>query len=83
MAASRWVCYILECADGTLYAGITNALERRLRLHDAGRASRYTRARRPVRLLRAEPFPDRAAASRREAEIKALPRRGKLALVDS
>jgi putative endonuclease len=69
-------------ADGTLYAGITTALERRLAAHNAGAASKYTRARRPVRLVWAEACTDRSAASRREAVIKALPRMVKLALAD-
>jgi len=78
--SSGWFCYLLACADGTLYAGITTALERRLAAHNAGAASKYTRGRRPVRLVWAEPCADRAAASRREAAIKALPRALKLAL---
>lgn len=81
--ASRtgWVCYLLECADGTLYTGITNALERRLRMHAQGRASRYTRARRPVRLVYVEPARNRATASRREDAIKRLTRASKRVLV--
>ena len=77
-----WFCYLLACADGTLYAGITTALERRLAAHNAGAASKYTRVRRPVRLVWAEACLDRSAASRREAVIKALPRALKLALAD-
>jgi putative endonuclease len=71
------VCYLLECADGTLYAGITNAIERRLEMHNRGRASRYTRGRLPVRLVYAEPCRDRSAASRRERALKRLSRREK------
>jgi putative endonuclease len=78
---ARWFCYLLECADGSLYAGITPTLERRVRRHNAGSASKYTRARRPVRLVWFEPWPDRAAASRREAALKRLRRAAKLALV--
>jgi len=80
IGSARWVCYLLACADGSLYAGITNALERRLAAHDAGSASKYTRARRPVRLAWLEPCRDRSDASRREAAVKALPREAKLAL---
>lgn len=76
-----WHCYILACADGTLYTGITNDLEKRLAAHNQGTASKCTRSRLPVRLVFAEPFPDRATASRREAQIKRLPRAAKLALV--
>jgi putative endonuclease len=77
-----WFCYLLACADGSLYTGITNALDRRLAAHAAGSASKYTRARRPVRLVWTQACRDRAAASRREAAVKALPRALKLALVE-
>lgn len=76
-----WHCYLLECADGCLYTGITNDLEKRLAAHNNGMASKCTRSRLPVKLVFSEPHPDRAAASRREAEIKRLPRSAKLALV--
>jgi putative endonuclease len=76
-----WFCYIVECADGSLYAGITTELERRLARHNQGVASRYTRGRRPVRLVHAERYPDRAAASRREHEIKSLSRLSKRRLL--
>jgi putative endonuclease len=75
-----WVCYLLECADGTLYTGISNDLTRRLGQHARGVASKYTRARRPVRLRWSERQRDRSAALRREAQIKSLPRGEKLAL---
>lgn len=75
-----WVCYLLECADGTLYAGISNDLPRRLGQHARGVASKYTRARLPVVLRWSEGQRDRSGALRREAQIKALPRAGKLAL---
>jgi putative endonuclease len=75
-----WVCYLLECADGTLYTGISNDLPRRLGQHARGVASKYTRARLPVRLRWSEHQRDRSAALRREAEIKGLPRIDKLAL---
>lgn len=73
--------YLLRCRDGSLYTGITNDLTRRLAAHRAGTASAYTRSRRPVRLAYREPLPDRRAALRREAVIKRLTRREKLALV--
>lgn len=75
-----WWCYIVRCADDTLYTGITNDLARRVAAHNAGTASRYTRARRPVRLVYRETNADRSAASKREAEIKRLPRNTKLEL---
>jgi putative endonuclease len=76
-----WVVYVLRCADGTLYTGITTDPERRVVQHNAGTASKYTRARRPVTLAYAEPSPDRSAASKREAAIKALTRKAKDALI--
>ncbi|HUO62513.1 MAG TPA: GIY-YIG nuclease family protein [Terriglobales bacterium] len=75
-----WVCYLLECADGTLYTGISNDLSRRLGQHARGVASKYTRARLPVRLRWTERQRDRSSALRREAQIKGLPRARKLAL---
>lgn len=75
-----WHCYLLECADGSLYAGITNNLDKRVAAHNAGTASKYTRSRLPVRLLYSESHPDRSSASQREAAIKKLKRADKLAL---
>jgi len=71
----------LRCGDGSLYTGITNDLARRLAAHRAGKASAYTRSRRPLRLVYREPARDRSAALRREAAIKRLTRRAKLELI--
>ena len=76
-----WFVYVLRCADGTLYTGITTDVSRRCRQHNDGTASRYTRSRRPTRLVYQEAHPDRGSALRREAAIKALSRREKQALV--
>lgn len=76
-----WFVYLLRCADGTLYTGITTNLERRGRQHNQGRASRYTRARLPVRLVYQEEQPTRSLALKREAALKALPRGAKLRLI--
>ena len=75
--------YILHCADGTLYTGWTNDLERRLKAHNGGTGGKYTRARRPVELVYAEALPDKTATMRREWEIKQLTRAEKLALIAS
>ena len=75
-----WV-YLLRCRDGSLYCGWTSDLDRRLRAHGAGRASRYTASRLPVTLAFARPMADRGAARREEARIKRLTRAQKLALV--
>ena len=76
-----WHVYILRCHDGTLYTGATNDLVRRLERHRAGRGARYTRSRLPVKLVYLEPSHDRSAALRREAALKRLTRRDKLALI--
>jgi putative endonuclease len=73
--------YILECADGTYYTGWTTDLDRRVAVHNAGRGSRYTRLRRPVKLIYWEKYPDRSSAQRRELAVKRLPRARKMALV--
>ena len=73
--------YILQCADGSYYTGWTTDLERRVAAHNAGRGGRYTRSRRPVKLVYWEEHPDRRSAQRRELALKRLPRARKLALV--
>lgn len=79
---SPWYLYILRCADGSLYSGVTTDLERRVREHNAGAAgARYTRGRRPVALVYSEPMPDRARALRREHEVKVMDRAAKLRLL--
>lgn len=74
-------CYIVECADGSYYTGWTTDPEGRLQAHNAGRASRYTRTRRPVRLVMLEAQTDRSTAMKRERAIKALTRAQKLKLI--
>ena len=75
-----WVCYLLECADGTLYCGITNDLEKRVAAHNAGEGAKYTRGRAPLRLVYVEECAGKSEALKRERQIKALPRAAKLAL---
>ncbi len=72
--------YLMRCADGSLYGGWTTDVARRARAHMAGRGARYTRARHAVALAYAELCPDKSAALRREAALKALPKAGKEAL---
>ncbi len=76
------VVYILQCADGTLYTGWTTDLERRLQAHNSGRGARYTRGRRPLRLVYREEQLTRSAAQRREAAIRRLSRADKLKLIE-
>ncbi|RME06079.1 MAG: GIY-YIG nuclease family protein [Anaerolineae bacterium] len=68
----RFFCYLLECSDGSFYAGWTTDLQKRLSAHNAGRGARYTRSRLPVRLVYFEELPNRSAAQRREAALKKL-----------
>lgn len=83
-SSTPWFVYILQCRDDSLYTGITNDLPRRLEEHNhSPRASRYTRARRPVALVYLEQVADRADASRREYALKQLARQEKLRLVSA
>ena len=72
-----WLVYLLRCRDGSLYTGITNDLPKRLKTHAAGKASRYTRSRLPLKLAYTEPQPSKSRALKREAAIKKLSRRQK------
>jgi putative endonuclease len=78
--ADAWV-YMLRCADGSLYTGWSTDVQRRLERHRSGKASRYTASRLPVELALELAMPDRSAARREEARIKALDRAAKLALI--
>ena len=75
--------YILSCADGTLYTGWTNDLERRLAAHNAGKGGKYTRVRLPVTLVYHEEFDTKEEAMAREWAIKQLTRSQKLALIET
>lgn len=81
----NWCVYLLECADSSLYCGISSHLEQRLASHNGERpgGAKYTRGRRPVRLLVAVPCADKSAALRLEQEVKALPRQKKLAFLQA
>lgn len=76
-----WFLYILECSDGSFYTGIAKNPEKRLKMHQSGKAARFTRARLPVRMLYQEPCAGRTAALVRECAVKALPRKKKEALI--
>ena len=71
-SADKWFVYILRCADNSLYTGITKDVDRRLKQHNAGTASRYTRGRLPVSLKYQEEQPNQSMALKRELAIKAL-----------
>lgn len=76
-----YIVYILECRDGTYYTGITNRLSERLRQHQLGKASKYTRARLPVRLIYTEHAADKSLALQREYQLKQLSRLNKQKLI--
>ena len=75
--------YILKCADGTLYTGITTDLKRRVAEHNGNKlGARYTASRRPVKIVFSKKFKDRSVASKEEAKIKKLKKSEKLKLID-
>ena len=76
-----WVCYLLRCADDTLYCGISNDMEKRLAAHNAGEGAKYTRGRIPVSVVYRESCADKSAALKREIQIKRLSRSAKQALL--
>lgn len=78
-----WFVYLLRCADGSLYTGISTDVPRRLEQHNAGTASRYTRSRLPTVLVYQETQASRSLALKRELAIKALSRQAKEALIRS
>jgi len=73
--------YILECVDGTLYTGWTNDIEKRIKAHNDGTGSKYTRARLPVRLVYFEEYVSKQEAMSIEWHIKRLSRKQKLELI--
>jgi putative endonuclease len=77
----KWFLYILKCCDGSFYTGITKDLERRLKMHQAGKASRYTRSHRPVEMIYQEAVGNRTKALIRECAVKELSRKKKEELV--
>ena len=73
--------YIVECSDGTLYTGWTNNLEKRLEAHNAGKGAKYTKTRRPVKLVYQEQFETKEEAMSREYHIKQISRKEKMKLM--
>lgn len=76
-----WFLYILECSDGSLYAGITKNIARRIKQHSSGKGSRILRGKLPVKLVYQETHSDRSSALKREIQIKKLSRNEKMSLV--
>jgi putative endonuclease len=73
--------YVVWCSDGTLYTGISSDVKSRVRRHNRGKGAKYTRSRRPVRLLRSWEYPDRSAAAKAEYAFKQLSRTEKLSRI--
>lgn len=82
MSTASWFLYLLECRDGSYYAGISTDVDARFRAHCAGKGARYTRAHPPLRILGSRAYADRSTASRAEWQIKRLPRERKLAWLE-
>lgn len=80
---THWMVYILECSDGSLYTGVTNHLTRRLKEHNEGTGSRYTRSRLPVKIVYHEACTSRSHALKREHSVRILPRKIKQALINT
>lgn len=78
---TRYFCYIVQCADGTYYTGWTVDPAKRVKAHNAGRGAKYTKTRRPVKLVYVEEQPDRPSAMKREIAIKRLGRDRKMKLI--
>lgn len=75
-----WIVYMLQCEDETFYIGVTNDLEHRVAVHNAGKGAKYTRGRLPVRVVWSEEEMTRSEALKRECELKKLSRAEKMAL---
>ena len=79
---TMYTIYILKCADNSLYTGIAKNLEKRLLSHRSGTGSRYVRARLPVEVVYTKKCKNRSIATKREIEIKKMPRAKKLKLIE-
>lgn len=81
MKQQSWKLYILRCADGTLYTGITTDIAARLEAHRNGKGAKYTRGRTPLELTYTEECGDHSSALKRELAVKRLTKAEKLALI--
>lgn len=79
----KWYLYILRCADGTLYTGITTDVEARLETHRSGKGAKYTRGRGPLELVYREECENHSQALKRELAVKAMSREEKQKLIKS
>ena len=78
----NWLVYMLECGDNSIYTGITNNLEERLKKHQSGKGAKYLRGRLPIKLKYKESFINRSEATKRELYIKKMSKEEKIILID-
>ena len=78
----KYFVYLLKCSDQSLYCGYTDDVEKRLKVHNSGKGAKYTKSRLPAELVYFEELEDKSQALRREMEIKKLPRRKKIELIE-
>ena len=77
----NWLVYMLECSDNSIYTGITNNLENRLKKHQSGDGAKYLRGRLPIKLIYKELFINRSEATKREISIKKMSKKEKKILI--
>lgn len=77
----KWFVYMVRCVDGTIYCGVSNDVDARIKTHNAGKGAKYTRARLPVKLVWKEEYPDKIAAMQREYVLKNICRTKKLEMI--
>jgi putative endonuclease len=78
----NWLVYMLECSDNSIYTGITNNLEERLKTHQSGNGAKYLRGRLPIKLVYKENLINRSEATKREIYIKKMSKKEKKFLID-
>lgn len=83
MENKKWCVYMLECSDSTIYTGITNDLERRIKVHNSGKGSKYVKTRLPVKLVWSIESENRSEASKLEIKIKKLSRVQKINIIEN
>jgi len=81
MSAQKYYAYLARCNDGTLYAGYTNDIKNREAKHNEGKGARYTRIRRPIKIVWNEEFSTKSEAMKREYELKHLTKKEKEGLI--
>lgn len=80
---TNWICYLIECRDGTYYCGVTTNLDRRLKEHNKGLGARYTKGRRPLKLIASVKGMSKVTAYQLEAKIKKARRNKKEQMIKS